>query len=209
LSATILTCHGEEHRLLTSDAVLAAAVTGILGVVAAITAAIITARAKDKSVSELASELAVLRASSTSLDVQDFHVRVTDPLPYSDQRSQDFPVGGTFGYVPAGYEIWVATQGVHRDDHGNWAKHYWPQQPAARLSYTSGGKLWTACINTIGGKHDQQRIEFAVLMVGPDGQVLFRHFVKVGMETQQWPAISQLTSDTVECASGSVTFRSS
>lgn len=170
-------------------------IIAIIGAIATIAAAFITARAKDISYAET---IRVQKSSySPMLSPSKYDIEIVNPAEY-DQVDIGFPVSGTYKNLPEGHQIWVSTFRISTDDKGNKIKHYWPQEKAV----AQNGK-WYSKVNNIGG-HPGESKEFLVLVVGNAGQALFKYFKETGSENKNWPAIKELTSDVVESAVGKV-----
>jgi hypothetical protein len=130
------------------------------------------------------------------LSCSKYGLNIVSPAEYDEVRNS-FQVSGTLDRdLPDRFTIWTSTFEIYEDGK-NRRKKYWPQEPARLV-----GHRWYSQINHIGGNTGQQK-EFLVLLVGPEGQALFRYFKAVGHEGF-WPPIDQLTSDVIECATGKV-----
>jgi hypothetical protein len=169
-------------------------IVAIIGSIATIAAALITARAKDMSYAET---IRLQKFShSQMLPPSKYGIDIVTPAEY-EQVDSAFEVSGTYKNLPEGHQIWVSTFRIS----GNKVKHYWPQEKAT----TKNGK-WYSKVNNIGG-HPGESKEFLVLVVGNEGQTLFKYFKETGSENKNWPAIKELTSDVVESAIGKVRLK--
>jgi len=183
-------------------------ITAIIGAVATILAAIITARTKDKASAKLESEIIRLRkqpASSSMLSAREYGIKIVSPAEY-DNVGRKFDVSGTVDNLPEGSVIWTSTFEVYRDSEGKAKKRYWPQEPAI-IKDSTDGKKWYSKIRNIGDGNVNETKEFLVLVVGHDGHIFFKYFEDAGKQRNYWHGITELTSDVVECGErGKVTF---
>lgn len=141
------------------------------------------------------------------LSHEEYGIEIDVPVEYANV-GQSFRVTGTYKDLPEGQVIWVSTFGVFEvDEHsdGRKKKRYWPQEPAT-LTFTAEGKKWHSLVHNIGGGTSAEAKEFLVLVVGIEGQALFKYYQDAGASNKQWTPIGQLTTDVVECATGKVTF---
>lgn len=169
-------------------------ITAVVGAIATIAAAWITARAKDKTAVELEKELARLRKNPLSASVlsrKEYGIEIVSPS-IGEQVPHTFPVNGIFRKLPEGYEIWVYTTSEE-----NHIRRYWPQERA-----TIKGNSWYSEVNHLGGLDDAQTI--LVFIVGKQGQALINYFKTAGDINRNWPGIIRLTDDMIECASTTV-----
>jgi hypothetical protein len=179
-------------------------ITALIGAVATILAAIVTARAKDRTVSALERELTRIRqgqANPIMLTPTEYGIEITDPPDYSP-TGHAFVVRGTYEQLPEGHAIWLAAFAVDQDEKGRRRTLYWPQT-AATTAQLLQRRTWQARMNYLDGR-DGAVLEYLVLVVGPNGQALFAHYDNVGWQHRVWPAIARLTDDIVECAIGKV-----
>jgi hypothetical protein len=172
-------------------------ITAIIGAIATIAAAYITARTKDRSYADRLRQ----NLSSPMLSPSEYGIKIVTPADY-ERVDTGFSVSGTYENLPEGHHIWVSTFGVATDSKGNKFKHYWPQEKAT----TENGK-WYSKVYNIGGPPGESK-EFMVLVVGKEGQALIKYFKDAGNENQKWPPIKKLTSDIVtECAIGKIRLK--
>lgn len=172
-------------------------ITAIIGAIATITAAYITARLKDKTISDFKNQQ---RSSTNMLSPSEYGVQIVTPSDY-DYVEKFFQVSGTYANLPDGHQLWVSTFGIATDSKGNKVKHYWPQEKAT----TENGK-WYSKVYNIGGESGESK-EFLVLAVGKDGQALIKYFKDASNESQKWTPIKKVTGDIVECAIGKVKLK--
>lgn len=175
-------------------------VAAIVSAFAAIVAALITANVKDKSYARQENErkkLLNLESHSYIPTPEDCGIEVLSPVENQEVK-KSFKVEGTIKYLPEGYTIWTSTYGLYKDGDGKVKKRYWPQQPA-KVYYSAKRKTWESKINNIGDSSSGEEKSFLVFVVGPEGQVLFRYFSRVGNLIGSWHALTELTSDAVEC----------
>lgn len=126
-------------------------------------------------------------------DVADVGVKITCPH-HGDKVDGFFIVSGRYKRKPsrARLQLLVKPDG---------AKGFYPQGVAAFDSNPE--KTWRAeC--WVGGASGASASVVAAL-VGPDGQILFDYYRKVGESVGKWPSIDNLTSDIEEVDSVSVT----
>ena len=175
-------------------------VVALIGALATITSAFIGAqvvRQREKKNKVLVNEVEQLRTSGYRVPIltpEEYGIDIVTPAEYA-KTSNSFEVNGTYKKLPEGQRIWTSTFKVDKD--GNIAE-YWPQG-AARIT---NGK-WYGHVHNLGG-NDGETKEFLVLVVGRDGDALFRHYGKVGAMTGNWTSVSILTSDVVLCRKGAV-----
>ena len=169
-------------------------IVAIIGAIATVSAALITAWAKDMNFAET---LKLQKfPHSPMLPASKYGIDIVTPAEY-EQVDLAFEVSGTYKNLPEGHQIWVSTFRVS----GNKVKHYWPQEKAT----TKNGK-WYSKVYNISGQSGESK-EFLVLVIGSEGQALFRYFKETGSENKNWPAIKELTSDVVEGAIGKVRLK--
>jgi hypothetical protein len=123
-------------------------------------------------------------------------------MSYCGSAGHSFAVRGIYDQLPEGQAIWPATFAIYLDDDGQRRKLYWPQTAAA-ITQLPSTKTWRGHINYIDGPIGAT-LEFAVLVVGTNGQALFAHYDHVGHEHDVWPPVKRLTDDVVEAAIGKV-----
>ena len=176
-------------------------VTALITAGAGIISAIIGARAiiqkekkKNKELSGKISELYSNGIRIPMLTPQQYGIDIVVPTEYT-KAGHTFNVDGIYKALPDGHHIWTSTFRV--DQEGDIVE-YWPQGEAK----AKNGK-WHGKISNIGGQSGETK-QFLVLVVGNDGNVLFKHFGKVGSMTGNWTGISKLTSDTVRCLNWSI-----
>lgn len=168
---------------------------------ATVLAALIGARALIKTEKgknkELSGEINELRKSGyrvPTLTPEQYGVDIVTPAEYT-QAGNAFEVSGVYKVLPEGQHIWTSTFAV--DSEGKIAE-YWPQGEAK----ANNGK-WYGHIHNLSGESGEMK-EFLVLVVGHDGDALFKHYARVGFMTGNWPSISILTSDAVLCKKWSI-----
>ncbi len=190
------------------DVDIITAIIGAIGViVGGIGGALIGARANNKTNSELQQELTKLRKSARVLPMltrEEYGIKIVSPAEYANVGTS-FEASGTYENLPDGHVIYLSTFGIYEDKQGRKRKRYWPQS-AARTTHDSDGKKWYCSMNNIGQDNESMQKEYLVLVVGREGQALFKYFLDAGWENKSWPAVTQLTSDVVECATGKVTY---
>ena len=163
-----------------------------------------------KEIEELETELSEpikLRETqfySQMLSCEEYGIKIKTPTDY-ENVGRSFRISGTYKTLPEGHVIWISTFGIYEDGDGEKKKRYWPQEQA-KTTYTAEGRRWRSKVNDIGGSYTGEIKEYLVLVVGVEGQALFKYFKDAGAENKQYPAIIQLTSDIVECGIGKVTF---
>ena len=136
-----------------------AIITAFIGAIATISAALITARAKDKTNAQLEKEITRLRryaSSSAMLSPREYRIKIVSPAEY-ENVGESFQVNGTCENLPEGQVIWVSTFGVYDDGHNTKRKHYWPQEPA-NIVHTADGIKWYSKVNNIGGGNTRELI---------------------------------------------------
>lgn len=174
--------------------------TALIGAIATIASALIGAQAvkqKEKKNKELSEEINQLRINGyrvPMLTPEEYGIDIVTPAEYA-KTGNSFPVSGTYKALLEGQHIWTSTFRV--DEEGNIAE-YWPQGAAK----AANGK-WYGQVYNISGQGGETK-EFLALVVGRDGDALFRHYGKVGGITGNWTGISILTSDIVLCRKGTV-----
>ena len=170
-------------------------VTALIGALATLVSALIgvrTATQKEKRNRELSDEIVDLRSSGyrvPMLTPEQYGIDVVAPAEYA-KAGNSFAVSGTYKALPESQHIWTSAFRV--DEDGN-ISDYWPQGEAR----ATNGK-WYGHIHNISGEPGETK-EFLVLVVGRDGDALFRHYGRVGAMTGNWPSIHILTSDVVVC----------
>ncbi len=181
-------------------------VVAIIGAIATIAAALITARAKDRTNEQLNQEISKLRKSAQSspmLTREEYGIKIVSPAEYANVGTS-FEASGTYENLPEGQVIYLSTFGIYEDEQGRKRKRYWPQP--AGTAHDSDGKKWYCNMINIGEGKEPMQKEYLVLIAGREGQALFKYFLDAGWENKSWPAITQLTSDVVECTTGKVTY---
>lgn len=177
------------------DPSIATVITAIIGAGATVISALIGAQAvkkREEKNNSLTEELNQLRSSGYRLPMlkpKEYGIDIVTPREYA-KTGNSFEVNGTYKTLPEGQCIWTST--FKLDEDGRYAE-YWPQS-AAKIE---NGK-WYGHVHNLGGQAGEKK-EFLILVVGRDGDALFRHYGKVGMITGSWSSISILTSDIVLC----------
>lgn len=119
-----------------------------------------------------------------------YGIRILSPGS-REKVGHSFNVKGVLRELPKGIELWVFTCREDGED-----MLYWPQE-SARIE----GNAWFCKVNNVEG--GSQRI--LLFLAGEHGRVLINYFKKAGNENKNWPGITQLTSDIIQCASVEVT----
>ena len=175
-------------------------ITAIIGAITTITSTYITVRIKDKTNSGLAEEVTRLKKNgfiSPILSPKEYGITIVTPVDYENLDSA-FSVNGTYTSLPEGQHIWVASFEMIKDHEGHIKRCYWPQEKV-----TADNGKWYGKVNDIGGKPGETK-EFVVLIVGREGQRLFKYFKEAGKINDKYPAINELTTDIAECAFGKI-----
>lgn len=177
--------------------ILTALITAGAGIVSAIIGARALIQKEKNKNKELSGEITELHSSGIRIPMltkEKYGVDIVVPEEYT-KVGNGFSVDGIYKELPAGHHIWTST--FRTNPEGDIVE-YWPQGEAK-----AGNGKWHGKISNLGGQPGETK-QFLVLVVGHDGNVLFKHFGKAGSMTGQWIGISMLTSDTVPCLKWSV-----
>lgn len=172
-------------------------VTAIIGAIATVVAAIITAHAKDKATAQLKKEWTDYRSAASQresyLDV-DYGIRIISPKN-DDKVAEWIEVTGVYAVMPPPGTLRLFTVNPEKTNLG---ERYWPQEIVK--DFSSETKTWRAKVNIGGVSGNPSKIQWGIMavIVGPSAIVLWDYYYKVG-PTNRWPDFEGWPPDAKTC----------
>ncbi len=159
-------------------------IVAIIGLIGSIATAFITAKAKDKSYSEL-----IQQQAQTSMPTKiNYGIKMITPTN-DDKVGDKIIIRGVYNELPTSMSLQVFT--ISKD------RQYRPQQEA-RVIIDKHSKEWHTTLSaaSIDMASGQTKI-IGIALMGEAGDALCQYFWKAGHLAKQYPGIEKLTPDIV------------
>lgn len=160
-------------------------IASVIGLIGTIAAAIITAKAKDKSYAEL---LQKQQKHSSVSAKENYGIKIVTP-ENGDKVGETIRIRGVYNELPIGSTLQIFT--ISKD------RQYRPQQEA-RVTVDKNSKEWRASLSAASIEMETGKSKtIGIALMGDAGDALCEYFWKAGHLAKQYPGIEKLTPDII------------